>query len=469
VELPVRTLFDDAATVREQSGKVVGLYRARQGVQLPALLPRAEDLRELPLSFMQERLWFLEQLESLGGTYNIGMVLRFDGRTGDLGVLERSLVELVSRHESLRTHFESRAGQPIQVIDAVAQFRLERREMPDLPTPHAEGEWLAHEMARPFDLSLSAFRATMVSTPDERSMLLLVMHHIISDGWSVAVLVRELNAVYAAYVRGEPSPLAPLEVQYADYALWQRQWLQGEVLERQMSYWRERLSGMPAALELPTDYPRPPVPSFRGAQHAFQVPPEQLHALRALTRREGVTLYMVLLAALQVVLARWSNQDDVVVGSPIAGRTHRLTEGLIGFFVNTLVMRTDLSGDPEFQDVLQRVRETTLGAYAHQEMPIEKLVAELQPQRDKSRQAFFQVMFTLQNTPTDWFDQPGLALTPIRIPWSTSKFDLALECTETEAGLIGYVEYATDLFEAATIERLAQSYLQVLQAVGEMR
>jgi non-ribosomal peptide synthetase component F len=239
------------------------------------------------------------------------------------------------------------------------------------------------------------------------------------------------------------------------------------VLERQLSYWRERLSGMPAALELPTDHARPPVPSFRGAQHVFVLPAAQAQALRDLARREGVTLYMVLLAALQVVLGRWSNQEDVAVGSAIAGRTHGPTEGLIGFFVNTLVMRTDLSGDPEFRELLQRVRETTLGAYAHQEMPFEKLVAELRPQRDLSRQALFQMMFTLQNAPAEHFDLPGLVAMPIRTELITSTFDLSLDVLESETGLVGRVEYATDLFEAATIERLAQSYLQVLRAVSE--
>ena len=253
----------------------------------------------------------------------------------------------------------------------------------------------------------------------------------------MAILMRELSVLYAAYLRGEPSPLAPLEVQYADYALWQRQWLHGEVLERQLSYWSERLSGMAPALELPTDHPRPPVPSYRGALHVFTVPAEEVQALRELARREGATLYMVLLAALQVVLGRWSNQQEVTVASPIAGRTHRLTEGLIGFFVNTLVMRTDLSGDPEFGELLQRVRETALGAYAHQEVPFEKLVAELQPQRDRSRQALFQVMFALHNMHLRPLELPGLTLLPLSTEHASARFDLRLDFFESRGRVVG--------------------------------
>jgi amino acid adenylation domain-containing protein len=326
-------------------------------------------------------------------------------------------------------------------------------------------QWLIREMTRPFDLSRGAFRATIVSTPDRHVVLLFVMHHIISDGSTMEILLRDLSVLYAAYLKGEPSPLAPLKVQYADYALWQRQWLQGEVLERQLAYWSQQLSDMPAALELPTDRPRPPVPSFRGAQHVFTMSPAQMQALRDLARREGVTPYMVMLAALQVVLSRWSNQQDVTVASPIAGRTHPLTEGLVGVFVNTLVMRTDLSGDPEFRELLQRVRETTLGAYAYQETPFEKVVAKLRRPRDRSRQALFQTMFVLHNLPKQQHEMPGITLKAGATELGTSKFDLTLEFYEAAGS--GRMEYATDLFDAATIERLTQSYQQVLQAVTE--
>src|SRR4051812_33241311 len=347
----------------------------------------------LPLSFAQERLWFLEQLESLGTAYNLGNAFRLLGHL-DVAALERSLRELVRRHEGLRTRFYAVDGQGVQQIGDGSDWHLER------PDAHAllagamgRDEWINSQLTRPLDLSKGSFRVGLVRLADQEHLLLVNMHHIITDGWSFAILIRELNALYTAYVRKELPSLARLEVQYADYALWQRRWLQAEVLERQLSYWRRQLAGIPAALELPTDYPRPQVPSSRGARHTLALRGGIARELRDLARREGVTLYVVLLAAFQVVLGRWSNQQDVTVGSPSAGRTQRLTEGLIGIFVNTLVMRTDLSGDPPFRDLLQRVRETALGAYAHEEVPFEKLVAELQTQRDMSRQAIFQVMF----------------------------------------------------------------------------
>ena len=252
------------------------------------------------------------------------------------------------------------------------------------------------------------------------------MHHIVSDGWSIGVLIREVGALYAAFVQGQPSPLAELPVQYADYAIWQRGWLQGEVLEKQVSYWREHLKGAPAALELPTDRPRPAVQSYRGAHHGIALPAELTASLNALARGEGATLFMVLLAAFQVVLSRWSGQSDIVVGSPIAGRTHRELEGLIGFFVNTLALRTELQGDPGFRELVGRVKETALGAYAHQDLPFEKLVAELQPVRDLSRQPVFQAFFALQNVPQETLQLPGLELRRAGGGRPTAKFDLAL-------------------------------------------
>src|SRR4029077_2039241 len=293
----------------------------------------------------------------------------------------------------------------------------------------------------------------------------VVMHHIISDGWSMGVLRRELGLLYAAFAQGRPSPLPELAVQYADYAVWQRGWLQGEVLEQQLSYWRGWLSGAPAALELPTDRPRPVTPSFRGARLPVVLPAELSAALVELGRRHGVTLYMVLLAAFQLLLSRWSGQPDVVVGSPIAGRTHRQTEGLIGFFVNTLVLRAQLHEDPSFGELLAQVKETALGAYAHQDVPFEKLVAELQPERELSRQPLFQVIFALQNVPRETLDLPGLRLRPMQQGQGAAKFDLFLQLTETPDGLAGSMEYATDLFDAATVERLLEGYRVLLEGI----
>src|SRR4029077_13348709 len=293
----------------------------------------------------------------------------------------------------------------------------------------------------------------------------VVMHHIISDGWSMGVLRRELGLLYAAFAQGRPSPLPELAVQYADYAVWQRGWLQGEVLEQQLSYWRGWLSGAPAALELPPDRPRPATPSFRGARLPVVLPAELRTGLVDLGRRHGATLYMVLLAAFQLLLSRWSGQPDVVVGSPIAGRTHRQTEGLIGFFVNTLVLRAQLHEEPSFGALLAQGREMALGACAHQDVPFEMLVGELQPERDLSRQPLFQVMFALQNVPRETLDLPGLRLRPIERGQGTAKFDLFLELFETPDGLNGAMEYATDLFDAATVERLLASYVTLLEGI----
>jgi hypothetical protein len=277
------------------------------------------------------------------------------------------------------------------------------------------------------------------------------MHHIVSDGWSMGVLIREVGALYAAFSQGRPSPLPELPIQYADYAVWQRDWLKGEVLAKQVGYWREQLSGAPAALELPTDRVRPAVQSYRGGQHGFALPGELTASLNGLARREGATLFMVLLAAFTVVLSRWSGQTDIVVGSPIAGRTHRATEGLIGLFLNALALRTDLSGDPTFRELVGRVKEVALGAYAHQDVPFEKLVAELRPVRDMSRQPVFQAVFVLQNVPQETLELPGLRLSRMNGEGVTAKFDLSLYLHETDQGLRGHFEYATKLFEGSTI------------------
>ncbi len=324
------------------------------------------------------------------------------------------------------------------------------------------------EATRPFELSRELFRVWLIRLSAEEHILLVMLHHIISDVWSLlGILLRELSVLYAAYQEGRSSPLPELEAQYADYALWQREWLQGEILERQVAYWRERLRGIPAALELPTDRPRPATFSYKGARHPLALSKELTARLETLGRREGATLYMTLLAALQVLLSRWSGQDDIAVGSPIAGRTHRKMEGLIGFFINTLVMRTDLSGDPTFVELLGRVKSVALGAYTHQDLPFEKLVAELQPERDLSRQALIQVMFILQNMPLSSSGLPGLTWKPAPLVPASSKFDLTVEFFESESGLEGSVEYATDLFDRETIDRFAGNFKTLLEAVVE--
>jgi len=466
VELPLRVLFE-APTVRELSVRLEALQREEGGLSIPAL---GVQLRagSLPLSHAQERLWLLEQLQAVGGAYHIPAAVRLSG-TLDVEALERSFAELVHRHEILRTRFAIVHGSPEQVIEPLSQFQLAAEDLSTLAAEEREpaARRRAAEVARmSFDLQRGPlFRAALLRLSADEHIVVVVMHHIISDGWSIGVLIREVGALYAAYSQGQSSPLPALAVQYADYALWQRNWLQGEALDRQVAYWKQRLAGAPATLELPTDRARPAVQSYRGANHNFVLPAELTRSLNALARAEGATLFMVLLAAFNVVLSRWSGQADVVVGSPIAGRTHRELEGLIGFFVNALALRTDLNGDPSFRALIGQVKETALGAYAHQDLPFEKLVEELQPVRDLSRQPIFQVLFALQNVPQEILDLPGLRLSRIGAPHVTSKLDLSLYLHEIGGGLLGELEYATDLFDVPTIERMVEHLRMLLAGI----
>ncbi|HEU0076210.1 MAG TPA: condensation domain-containing protein, partial [Longimicrobiaceae bacterium] len=381
VELPLRALFE-VPTVAELAGRVEEMRRAELPV-LPAVVPVVRT-GALPLSFAQERLWFIDRLEPGSATYNIPMARRLGGAL-DQAALERALGEIVRRHEALRTTFAEADGSAVQVIAPFGGFTLPVEDLSALSEPDREAavrRRARKEARRAFDLSAGPlFRAGLLRLGEEDYVLLLSMHHIVSDGWSLGVLFRELSALYAAYREGRESPLPELAVQHADYAVWQREQLAGEVLDRQLSYWRERLADAPALLELPTDHPRPPVQTHRGASVPVELSLELLERLQRLGRSEGTTLYMTLLGAFQVLLGKYAGSEDVVVGSPIAGRTRREVEELIGFFVNTLVLRTGLGGDPSFREVLRRVREATLGAYEHQELPFEKLVVELQPER----------------------------------------------------------------------------------------
>ncbi|HLM65868.1 MAG TPA: condensation domain-containing protein, partial [Longimicrobium sp.] len=330
------------------------------------------------------------------------------------------------------------------------------------------GQRMRRSAREPFDLERGPLlRVEVVRLGEEEHVLLLCMHHIVSDGWSMGVLFSELSALYGAYVDGSESPLAPLAVQYADFAVWQRQHLRGEVLDRQIAYWKSQLAGAPALLELPTDHPRPVVQTYRGALESFEFGGTLLQRLEALGRREGATLYMVLLGAFQVLLGKYAGSEDVVVGSPIAGRTRAETEALIGFFVNTLVLRTDLGGDPAFRDVLQRVRATTLAAYEHQDVPFERLVAELEPERSMSHAPLFQVLFTLQNTGASFPGLAALRTEGVEAELATAKFDLSLGLQAYEGGLRGVLEYSTDLFERATIQRMLGHLERVLEQVAE--
>jgi hypothetical protein len=396
------------------------------------------------------------------------MTARLDGIL-DIGALEQTFAELVRRHESLRTRFVSVDGSPVQVIDPSGSFRLEADDLSDLPDDsrgHA-AERRAEEIAhKPFDLERGPlFRVVLLRVSSDAHIVVVVMHHIVSDGWSLGVLLREVGALYAAFVEGRSSPLPELPIQYVDYAIWQRAWLKDEVLARQISYWKEHLRGAPAALHLLTDRVRPPIQNFNGATHEFTISPEVTSALGRLAHTEGSTLFMVVLAAFQVILRTWSGQHDIVVGTPIAGRTRQQTEGLIGLFVNMLALRTDLSGDPSFRVLLGRVKEAALGAYAHQDLPFEKLVEVLQPVRDLSRQPVFQVLLALQNVPRERIDLPGLRLSRLSGEPVTAKLDLSLYLHEVDQGLQGQFEYATDLFDRPTIERLAGCFGGILERI----
>src|SRR5450631_1264723 len=432
----------------------------------------------LPLSFAQERMWLLEQIEGVGNTRNLAAAVRLQGDL-NVGALEQAVGALIERHEILRTRIATVDGQGVQVIDGFAPVALAVDDVSGLETAEEiEGRvrrLVSREASRPFELTReTAFRVRLVRLAADDHVLTVVIHHIASDGWSTGVLLREIGAFYGAFVAGHPSPLPALPVQYADYAAWQRAWLSGDRLERQLEYWKGRLAGAPAALELPTDRARPSVQSFRGGRVPIALTAELTAKLRALARSQGATLFMVLLAAFQAVLWRWSGQDDIVVGTPIAGRTRREVEGLIGLFVNTLSLRMQLGGDPSFRELVRRAREVALGAYAHQDLPFEKVVEALQPARDMSRHPLFQTLFALQNVPQEQLELSGLTLTRIGdgvaggLDAALYRLDLTLYLQEAEGGgLEGLFQYATDLFDAATIKRLSSHVTRLLEAMAE--
>jgi len=466
VELPVRCLFK-APTVAGLAESIAVARRSGQDLQIPAIEPARRD-SALPLSFAQERLWFLNQLEPNSAAYNISAMIHLSGSLHRTA-LERSLNEIIGRHEVLRTTVEALDGRPVQVIAPTATNTLPVVDLLDLAEAERQATVVRQatmDGQHPFDLARGPLmRTTLLRIGDTEYVLLLTMHHIISDGWSMGVLVRELTALYEAFSRDQSSPLPPLSVQYGDFAVWQRAWLQDEVLHRQLAYWREQLRGTLPVLELLTDRPRLPRQTSRGAIHSFVLRPNLIDELKALSHAEGVTLFMTLLAAWNTLLHHWTGQEDVIVGAPIAGRNHSELEGLIGFFVNTLVLRTDLSGNPSFRELLTRVRTVTLGAYAHQDVPFERLVEMLQPERDMSRNPIFQVAFTFQYAPMRASRASGVTVSPSKIDNGTAKFDLTLNVEEHPQGLSGWFEYNTDLFDRSTVSRMAGELQDLLEAI----
>ncbi|HEX8161810.1 MAG TPA: amino acid adenylation domain-containing protein [Pyrinomonadaceae bacterium] len=467
IELPLRRVFERPALCDLAAS--VGEEIEGQRAAPCAPIRRVERGGPLPLSFAQQRLWFIDQLEPGGPLYNMPAALRLAGRL-DADALERALSEIVRRHEVLRTTFEVVGGEPAQIVHPARPHALPVVDLRDQPRADAEAELrrLAREEGRrPFDLRRGPLlRTALVRLGEDDHALLVTMHHIVSDGWSLGVMVEELKALYEAFVEGRPSPLPELEIQYADFAAWQRDRLAGAALEEQLAYWRRQLEGAPTVLKLPTDRPRPALQRHRGGRVAVALPGELAEALRALSRERGATLFMTLLAAWKALLSRHSGQDDLLVGTPIAGRNHAQTEPLVGFFVNTLVMRGDLSGDPTFAGLLARVREAALAAYAHQEVPFEKLVEELQPERDMSRAPLFQVMFVMQNAPARALELPGLKLSRLEDAGEAAKFDLMLELEESGAGVTGFLGYDADLFDARTVGRMATRFRVLLEGVA---
>ncbi|WP_164021814.1 non-ribosomal peptide synthetase, partial [Pyxidicoccus trucidator] len=471
VELPLRALFE-SPTLEQLALQV---EKASHSTGIPALRPVPRQ-GSLPLSFAQQRLWFLDQLQPGGALYNIPTPLRLEGAL-EVAVLERAFTELVRRHESLRTTFHADAGHPFQRIHPPTPFHLSRVDLSAREDREAEVRRLVLEdAARPFDLATGPLlRTALLRLSEQQHVLLLNLHHIVSDGWSTPVLMREVATLYEAFRQGQPSPLPELPVQYADYAVWQRGWLQGEALDAQLGWWKQQLAGAPHALELPTDFPRPPVQSFRGATVHFQLPRALSRALEALCQKQGATLFMGLLAATQALLARHSGQQDIVLGSPIAGRRFSELEGLIGFFINTLALRARMEDNPSFSALLGRVRESTLGAFACQDVPFEKLVEELRPQRDLSRSPLFQAMVILQNASEASAGSPGaassarskevLAIQPVEGEGSDAKFDLTFAFVSTPEGLAGSLNYCVDLFREDTVRRLAFHLQRLLEAV----
>ena len=468
VELPLRELFT-SPTISELAQTIETAIKTQHGTTTFPITPQ-EHNENPPLSFAQQRLWFLEHLKPNSSLYLIPCAARLTGPL-NIEALEQSLNEIVRRHEVLRTTFAANNGRPFQVISPTASLTLELIDLSDFAETEKEpaiNRSIREESRRPFDLAAGPLlRASLLRVAPDEHVLLFTMHHIISDGWSFGVLIHELAVLYRDYSQSHASSLRELPIQYADFSTWQQQWLQGEALEQQLNYWKQQLGGELPLLRLPTDRPYPAIQTTNGNWHLFSLPGELTEELKTLSRREGVTLFMTLLAAFQTLLHRYTNQDDVITGSVIANRNRKETEGLIGFFLNTLALRTDFSDDPSFRELLERVRETTLGAYAHQDVPFEKLVEVLQPDRNLSHPPFFQVMFSLQNAPMEELQLPGLVLKPMPVHKGTAGFDLELSLTEKTNGLEGWLEYNTDLFDATTVQRIAGHFEVLLKDVVE--
>ena len=476
------------AEISDKKAEILSFLKAanRTSSFTPApIVPMGRD-GNLPLSFAQQRLWFLDQLVPNNPFYNVPAALRLTGSL-NFSALQQTFNKIVRRHEALRTTLAVVSGQPFQRIAAAFHLPINLVDLRNLPQESRQTEanrLTAQEAQRSFNLSNDLLlRVTLLQLDDAEYLLMLNMHHIVSDGWSIGVLIQELGALYTAFASEKPSPLPPLSIQYADFAKWQREWLQGEVLETQLAYWRQQLNGI-SMLNLPADRPRPAIQSHRGKRQFLQLPKQLSEALETLSQREGVTLFMTMLAAFQTLLYHYAQQEDIVVGSPIANRNRSEIEALIGFFVNSLVLRTDLSGNPTFRELLNRVKEVALGAYAHQDLPFEKLVEELHPDRALNQNPLFQVAFALQNAPGNRLELPELTLSPQQLDVGTARFDLEFHLWErspnssgssespshklwvdSSEGISGMVIYSADLFDEATITRMLGHFQTLLESI----
>lgn len=433
-----------------------------------APLPRDGKINCFDMSFAQQSMWFLNQLDPSSPLYNGSLAIRASGQL-NIAVLGQALNRIVERHDTLRTTFDMVKGHEKQIIASDIFIPLQIIDLNNLPETHrkAEVQDLAlQEAQKPFDLKKGPLlRVQIVYLDRAECVILITTHHIITDGWSVGILVHELTQLYQTISSGAPLSLSALPIQYADFSMWQREWLSGEELKKQLSYWLQQLGDNLSVLELPTDYPRPPIQTYKGAQQRFRLPADLSDALKAVARQERTTLFMLLLAAFKVLLHRYTGQEDILVGTAIAGRNRSELEGLIGLFVNTLALRSKLSGSSRFQALLSQVHETVLAAYAHQDVPFEKLIEELQPPRDMSHTPLVQVMFILQNMPMADLVLSGLTLSLSPVETKTAKFDLTLSMEETKTGLSGCLEYNTDLFKAETITRLLGHFQILLAAI----
>ena len=450
--------------------ELFALLLKKKGLRIPPdeTIPRNEESGPTKASFAQQRIWFLDQLEGGLPVYNVPGAYRLRGHL-NVEALQQGLVELVQRHDSLRTTFEMQNDELVQIVRSNPNVNHTLVDLQHLPANQREAEVLrqaSEEARKPFDLTVGPLlRVCLYQLGVEDYLLLIVVHHSISDAWSLSVLFGELSSLYEANVTGKPTDLPKLSRQYTDFAAWQRKRLRGDVLQAKLDYWTEHLSGASDALELPTDHPRSPLQSLTGAKASLPIPKETCEGLKALSDREGVTLFMTLLTVYKILLHRYTMQDDIVIGAPIANRTRPEMEGMIGCFVNTLVLRTSLSGNPTFRELLGRVRKTALKAYEHQDLPFEKLVEAVQPQRTLNRNPIFQVMFQLVNTPQVVMTLPDVEASAVEIDSGTSRFEFSLSMIEDKNGLCANVEYCSDYFEPATIQRMLRHFEHLLQVV----